>query len=102
MHIVHVFIQVKQEFLDEFILATLDNARNSVNEPGVARFEVIQEKDDPTRFVLVEVYHTEEDNASHRQTAHYARWRDKVEGMLIAQRSRQVYKNIFPDEMGWD
>ncbi len=101
MYIVHVHIHVKPEFLEAFKEATLENARNSVQEPGVARFDVIQQADDPTRFVLVEVYRTPDDPARHKETAHYNRWREAVEPMLAEPRSRVVYVNLFPDETGW-
>ena len=101
MFIVHVSIHVKEEYLEAFKAATIDNAENSVNEPGVARFDVIQQMDDPTRFMLVEVYHDESDTGSHKETAHYARWRDVVESMLVSERTRVFYRNIFPDDRGW-
>ena len=78
MFIVHVFVYVKPEFVETFKEATIQNARNSVQEPGVARFDVIQQRDDPTRFVLVEVYRTPDDPAKHKETAHYQTWRDTV------------------------
>jgi len=78
MFIVHVFVHVKPEFVETFKEATMQNARNSVQEPGVARFDVIQQRDDPTRFVLVEVYRTPDDPAKHKETAHYQTWRDTV------------------------
>jgi autoinducer 2-degrading protein len=74
MLVVHVHVQVKAENLEAFIAATIDNAAHSVNEPGIARFDVVQQQDDPTRFVLVEVYRTPEATAAHKETAHYARW----------------------------
>jgi autoinducer 2-degrading protein len=101
MYIVHVFLEVKSECLDEFIALALDDASNSINEPGVARFDVIQQADDPTRFVLVEVYRSEEDTVKHRQTAHFARWRDSVDAMLAAPRTRIVYKNVYPADQDW-
>jgi autoinducer 2-degrading protein len=101
MHIIHVYAHVKPEFIEAFKKATLDNARNSVQEPGIARFDVIQQVDDPTRFVLVEVYCSSEDTVLHKQTNHYARWRDTVEGMFVLPRSRIIYTNLFPDEKGW-
>jgi len=101
MHIVHVHAHVKPEFIEAFKKAILDNARNSVQEPGIARFDVIQQVDDPTRFVLVEVYCSSEDTALHKQTNHYARWCDTVEGMFVQPRSRIIYTNLFPDELGW-
>jgi len=71
MFIVHVHVHVKLEFVDAFRQATIENARNSVQEPGIARFDVIQQLEDPTRFVLVEVYRTPEDPARHIETRHY-------------------------------
>jgi len=101
MHIVHVFCHVKPEYVEAFKQACIDNARNSVQEPGIARFDVIQQQDDPTRFVLVEVYRTADDPARHKETAHYARWRDTVADMMVEPRSSVKYVNIFPDETGW-
>ena len=102
MLIVHVFVHVKPEAVDAFIAATLDNARNSVQEPGIARFDVIQQQDDPTRFVLVEVYRTSDDAARHKETAHYARWRDTVADMMVEPRTSIKYGHIFPDDAGWE
>ncbi len=101
MHIVHVHIDVKPELVDDFIAATKDNASHSLQEEGVLRFDVIQQVDNPTHFVLVEAYRTLEDNEKHRQTEHFARWRDRAEAMMAAPRSRTLYRNIFPDESGW-
>ena len=102
MYIVHVDIHVKPEFLDAFRIATIDNASNSVQEAGVARFDFIQRSDDPTRFVLVEVYRTPADADLHKQTAHYARWRDTVAEMMAEPRTNAKYSNILPDDNGWD
>jgi len=102
MFIVHVHVHVRPEFVAAFKEATIENARNSVQEPGIARFDVIQQKDDPTRFVLVEVYRTPDDPAEHKETAHYARWRDTVSEMMAEPRSSVKYANIFPDDEGWD
>ena len=101
MFIVHVFVHVKPEQVEAFKAATLENARNSVREPGIARFDVIQQQDDPTRFVLVEVYRTPEDPARHKETSHYQKWRDTVADMMAESRSSIKYKNLFPDERGW-
>jgi quinol monooxygenase YgiN len=101
MLIVHVHVHVKPEFVDAFCEASLDNARNSVREPGVARFDVIQQSDDATRFVLVEVYRTSEAPAAHKATAHYARWRDTVEPMMAGPRASFRYTNLFPADEGW-
>lgn len=102
MYIVHVHVHVKPEFVEAFKRASLENARNSVQEPGVARFDVIQQADDSTRFVLVEVYRTPADPAKHKETTHYNAWRETAEPMLAEPRTRTVYANVFPDEGGWD
>jgi quinol monooxygenase YgiN len=101
MLIVHVFVHVKPEFVDAFKAATIENAGNSVQEPGIARFDVLQQADDPTRFVLVEVYRTADAPAAHKATAHYARWRDAVADMMAEPRSSIKYGNVFPNEAGW-
>lgn len=101
MLIVHVHVHVKPEWVDAFKEATLANARASVQEPGVARFDVVQQQDDPTRFVLVEVYRDAEAPAAHKQTPHYARWRDTVAPMMAEPRSSVKYTNLFPDDPGW-
>ncbi len=102
MLIVHVFIHVKEDRIRDFKEATLENARNSVNEPGIARFDIIQQIDDPTRFILVEVYRTPDDPAKHKETEHYKKWRDAVEDMMEEPRTSIKLTNIFPDEKGWD
>ena len=101
MFIVQVFVHVKAEFVEAFKQATIENASNSVKEPGIARFDVLQQADDPGRFVLMEVYRTKDDPAKHKETAHYKTWRDTVEPMMAEPRSSVKYSNIFPDEQGW-
>ena len=103
MYIVHVFCHVKPEFVDAFRAACIENARNSVREPGIARFDVVQQQDDPTRFVLVEVYRTPDDPVQHRDTAHYKAWAQIVaeQDMLAEPRGKLVYGNVFPDDVGW-
>jgi autoinducer 2-degrading protein len=101
MLIVHVFVHVKPEFVDAFKEATIENAQNSVQEPGIARFDVIQQLDDSTRFVLAEVYRTKADPGRHKETAHYAKWRDTVAEMMAEPRSSVKYDNVFPDDEGW-
>lgn len=101
MFIVHVFVHVKPDQVEAFKAASLENARNSVQEPGIARFDVIQQQDDPTRFVLVEVYCTPDDPAKHKETAHYATWRDTVADMMAEPRSAIKYNNVYPDDAGW-
>ena len=102
MFILHVSIHVRPEDIAVFKDATLENARNSIQEPGVARFDVMQQQDDPTRLLLVEVYRTPEDAASHKETAHYKKWRDTVAQMMAEPRTSVKYTNVFPDEKGWD
>jgi quinol monooxygenase YgiN len=102
MFIVHVSAHVKPEKVEAFKAATVENARNSKKEPGIARFDVIQQQDDPTRFVLVEVYRTPGDPARHKETAHYQKWRDTVADMMAEPRTSIKYTNVFPDEQGWD
>lgn len=101
MLIVHVHVRVKPECLEAFKQATIDNAGHSVKEPGIARFDVVQQADDPTRFVLVEVYRDSAAPAKHKETAHYARWRDTVAPMMAEPRSSVKFANLFPDEAGW-
>jgi len=101
MFIVHVHVVVRPEFVEAFREATIENARHSVQEPGVARFDVIQQKDDPTRFVLVEAYRTPPDPALHKQTDHYQTWRDTVAEMMAEPRSSVKYENVFPDDEEW-
>ena len=100
MFIVHVHVHVKPKLVDAFREATLENARHSVQEQGIARFDVIQQLDDPTRFVLVEVYRTSEDPARHKETAHYQKWRDTVAEMMAEPRHSVKYANLFPDDAG--
>ena len=101
MLVVHVHVHVKPEFVQAFKEATVENARNSVQEPGIARFDVIQQRDDPTRFVLIEVYRTPDDPARHKETAHYRTWRDTVAEMMAEPRSSVKYDNVFPEDKGW-
>ena len=102
MLIVHVFVHVKAESVDAFIAATLENARNSVREPGVVRFDVVQQEDDPTRFLLIEIYRTPQDPARHKETAHYATWRDTVEPMMAEPRRSVKYRALFPEAAAWE
>jgi autoinducer 2-degrading protein len=101
MQIVLVHVNVKPEFVELFKQATIENASNSVKEAGIARFDVIQQTDDPTKFILVEVYKTTEAPAAHKETAHYARWRDTVAEMMVEPRQGVKYTNIFPDDANW-
>lgn len=100
MLIVHVHVQVKPEHVAAFLEATLANARASVQEPGIARFDVGQQADDPTRFVLVEVYRDADAPVRHKETPHYAAWRDAVSPMMAAPRTSVKFTNRFPDDAG--
>lgn len=102
MLIVHVFVRVKAKEVQAFKQATLDNARASVREKGIARFDIIQQNDDETQFLLVEVYRTSEDPARHKETAHYLKWREVVAPMMAEPRKSIKYSNVFPDENHWD
>jgi quinol monooxygenase YgiN len=97
MNIVHVHVHVKPEFVEAFKQATIENASNSVKEEGVARFDVIQQAEDPSRFILVEVYKTAEASAAHKNTAHYLKWRDTVAEMMAEPRQGIKFTNIFPE-----
>lgn len=101
MQIVLVHVHVKPDCIDEFKKITLENAQNSVKEEGIARFDIIQQSDDPTRFVLVEVYRDAEAPGKHKETTHYLTWRDKAVDMMAEPRYSIKYGNVFPDEKGW-
>ncbi len=98
---VHVFIHVKPDQVEAFREASIENARNSIQEPGIARFDLIRQIDDPTRFVLVEVYRTSDAPARHKETAHYKKWRDAVEGMMAEPRYSIRYETVYPEEANW-
>lgn len=102
MFVVHVFVHVKPEAIEAFKAATVENAQHSVQEPGIARFDVMQQLDDPAKFILVEAYRTPDDPAKHKETAHYQKWRDTVAPMMAESRSSVKYGNVYPDEAGWD
>ena len=101
MLVVHVHVHVKAEAVEAFKQLSLANARESIKEPGIARFDVVQQQDDPTRFVLVEVYRSVEATAAHKETKHYQVWRDAVAPMMAEPRSSVKFANIFPDDRGW-
>lgn len=101
MIITHVHVRVKSDQIEAFERASLENARNSLKEPGVVRFDFLQQKDDPCRFVLVEIYRTPEDPAKHKETAHYQKWRDTVADMMAEPRRSVQFSAVFPDEAEW-
>ena len=101
MLIVHVHVHVLPEHVEAFREATVENARNSINEPGIARFDVLQHSTDPSRFILVEVYRNAQAPAAHKATTHYQLWRDRVAPMMAGLRTSEKYDNVFPDDQGW-
>jgi quinol monooxygenase YgiN len=101
MLIVHVHVQVKPEVVEAFKAATVANAQASVREPGIARFDVLQQQDDPSRFILVEVYRTAEAPTQHKQTRHYATWRDTVAPMMAEPRRSVQLANVHPEDAQW-
>lgn len=101
MLVVHVHVKVKPECVEAFRRATVENAAGSLGEPGVARFDVVQQHDDPTAFVLVEAYRTADDPARHKETAHYRKWKEAVEPMMAAPRRSVKHANVFPEDAGW-
>jgi len=99
--VVHVHARVKPDAIEAFRAASIDNAQHSLREPAVARFDVVQSTEDPTRFVLVEVYRTADAPAAHKATAHYARWRDAVADLMAEPRTSARYVNVAPEDEGW-
>ncbi len=98
MLIVHVHIQVKPDRVEAFKAACIENSRNSLQEPGIARFDVLQRQDDPTRFLLVEVYRSADAPAAHKQTAHYRQWADAVADMMAVPRSSVKFDEVYPED----
>jgi quinol monooxygenase YgiN len=92
---------VKPDRIEDFCVATIANARESVREPGIARFDVLQDSSDPSRFALVEIYRTSAAPAAHKETAHYKAWRDAVEDMMAEPRTSAKYSNVFPNDDGF-
>ena len=101
MLVVHVHVHVRPECLEAFKTATLENARQSIREPGIARFDVTQQVDDPARFVLVEAYRTPDAPAAHKETRHYQVWRDAVAPMMAGPRTSEKFENVFPNDAEW-
>src|SRR5690348_3312557 len=102
MLIVHVHVHVTPESVDPFVAASRENARHSAEEPGVVRFDLVQQEDDPTRFLLIEIYRTLDDPARHKATPHYAAWRDAVEPMMAEPRRSVKYRALAPDDARWE
>jgi quinol monooxygenase YgiN len=101
MLVVHVHVHVKPEYVEAFKQASLANGRESIKEPGIARFDVVQQQDDPTRFVLVEAYRTPQAPAAHKETRHYQAWRDAVAPMMAEPRASVKFANLFPEDSAW-
>jgi len=101
MLVVHVHVRVKPECVEAFKEATLANAKQSLQEPGIARFDVLQQPDDPVRFVLVEAYRTPEAPAAHKNTPHYQTWRDAVASLMAEPRVSVKFANVFPGDQSW-
>jgi (4S)-4-hydroxy-5-phosphonooxypentane-2,3-dione isomerase len=101
MLVVLVYVHVKPEYIDAFKQATIANASASVKEAGIARFDIVQQQDDPTRFVLIEVYRNTDAPAAHKETEHYLTWRDTVAEMMAEPRTSTKYENTFPDDKSW-
>ena len=101
MQVVHVHVHVKPEAIEAFRQATIENAPASRQEPGIARFDVVQQADDATRFTLVECYRTEVAPAAHKETAHYHKWRDTVVEMMVEPRTSVKYVNVDPPDAEW-
>ena len=101
MLIIQVHVSVNPNAIEAFRAATVANAAASVQEPGVARFDILQQADDPTRFILIEVYRSADAPAAHKETIHYQTWRDTVASMMAAPRTSVKYLNLFPDDAGW-
>jgi autoinducer 2-degrading protein len=101
MLILHVFVQVKAGMEEAFKVATMENAQQSLQEPGIARFDVIQEGADPSRFLLIEVYKNESAPAAHKETVHYQKWKDAVADMMAEPRRSVKYKPVFPSAENW-
>jgi (4S)-4-hydroxy-5-phosphonooxypentane-2,3-dione isomerase len=102
MLVVHVHVRIRPERIGDFLAATVINARASLAEPGVLRFDIIQDQADPAHVVLVEIYRDGEASAAHKLTQHYATWRDAVADMMAAPRESVRYSAVFPvSSQGW-
>ncbi|HLK69984.1 MAG TPA: antibiotic biosynthesis monooxygenase [Bryobacteraceae bacterium] len=101
MLIIQVHIQVKAEHVEEFKAATILNATNSIQEPGIARFDFLQHENDPTRFELIEVYRDAEASLKHKETAHYLAWAEKVATWFASERTRSRFVSVFPADQDW-
>jgi len=101
MLITHVHVHVKHENIEDFIKASEENAMNSRREPGIVRFDLLQNREDPDRFVLTEIYRTDADPARHKETEHYKKWRTVVEPMIVEPRRSEKFSNLSPRDEDW-
>jgi len=101
MNLVIVRVRVKPECVEDFKAASAENARNSILEPGCARFDVIQQADDPTRFMFLEAFRTPDAHATHSATPHYITWRDTVTDMMAEPRQAVKHVGVFPLDQNW-
>jgi (4S)-4-hydroxy-5-phosphonooxypentane-2,3-dione isomerase len=99
--VVHVQVHVKADAVEAFRAATIANAQVSLLEAGVARFDVLQDLDDPTRFVLCEAYRSAAAVAAHKETAHYQTWRDAVADLMAESRASRKFVNVHPEDAAW-
>ena len=95
MLVVHVHVHVKPEDVEAFRAATIANATESAKEPGVDRFDVLQDAKDPTRFLLIEIYRTPDAPAAHKATPHYLKWRETVARMMTVPRTSETFSPVF-------
>jgi quinol monooxygenase YgiN len=101
MLVVHVHVHVKPDDVEAFLAETRRNAAASLREPGVRRFDVLQDEGDDARVLLTEVYVDQTAAAAHKETAHYARWRDAVAEMMAEPRTSRRFLAVFPGDDGW-
>ena len=97
MDLTHVYVRVKDDRVDDFVRATLENASQSLQESGNSVFEVLQQVDDPSRFVLIEGYQTADDAAAHKKSEHYKLWRESVADMMAQPRTHAKLRNLLAD-----
>lgn len=101
MLILIVNIQIKPDRIEAFRAATVENARHSLQEPGIVRFDVLQQTDDPARFVLYEVYRDAAGPVAHKEQPHYQAWLAKVDDMFAEPRTRALYSSVYPADQSW-
>lgn len=100
MLVIHVHIKVKEKHIEMFKTISMENAKKSMLEPGIVRFDILQNNEEPTRFVLNEIYRNLEATAAHKETLHYKKWRDEMENLMSEPRFSEKLTNIFPDDQG--